>query len=134
MGRYLRDATPDEIRRSKRRAADKARRERKKRELEEAHRIARIVRAMTGAAWEAYADHERSTSDPYLKKRIHNAVYQVATRAINELFPEWVATVGDKESWKVKEWDVTVDDVVRVKETIGAPLVWHDKAPKKEGT
>ena len=42
----------------------------------------------------------------------------MVTRAVNELFPEWVATVVDKDGWTVKEWGVTFDDVVRVKETI----------------
>jgi len=105
---------------AKRRKADKARRKRKARELEEARRIARVVRAMTDAAWATYADHERSTSDSYLKKRINNAVNQVVTRAINDLFPEWVAKCVDKDGWSVEKqkWGITFDDATRIMATI----------------
>lgn len=67
------------------------------------------------AANDAYADHERSTSDPYLKKRIRNAVWQVVTRCAVELWPDVAAYTNTQ----TEPWNVSADDVSRLMAEVG---------------
>lgn len=74
----------------------------------------KLSEALRNAGHETYSNHEASTCDGYLKRRVWNAVWQVMNRVLLTLFPEHAAAMNAK----VEKWEVTFDDVGRVKSTI----------------
>lgn len=67
-------------------------------------------RRLMRAADATYAQHEYSTSDSYLKRRLLNAVNQVVVRSINDAYPEskgW-------PSMQLEEWRTSLGDIAEV--------------------
>jgi hypothetical protein len=75
----------------------------------------RVLNLVIKAANDAYHDHERSTSDRYLKSRVRNATQQVVERtALALLGEDWVKEHG----YHLRPWNVTVSDVLKAELTI----------------
>lgn len=75
----------------------------------------RVSAALVDAMHWAYSQHEASTSDPYLKRRISNATEQVVTRTLLKLFPKLSVQRGTT----LREWRPTFEDVDRFRAQVG---------------
>lgn len=75
----------------------------------------RVQRALYDAQSETYHDHERSTCDPDLKRRISNATRQMVSRTLHQIFgAEWAA----QQNVQILPWRVTLADIQQVQVTI----------------
>lgn len=75
----------------------------------------RVMMALIEASNATYSQHEASTSDSYLKRRISNATGQMMARVLLKLFPR----VSARRGTTLHEWQVTLEDVDKFRAQVG---------------
>lgn len=122
-----------EKRNAQRRAAAKTKRDVREADIRAKQEFHRIGLALQKAHSDTYHDHESSTSDPYLKRRLRNAVMQMLQRALVELNPQ----LAQAQGIVIEKWQVTFEDLSRFQTQVGmmaAPPVTEMERFLKEVT
>lgn len=104
-----------EKRNAQRRAAAKTKRDVREADIRAKQEFHRIGLALQKAHSDTYHDHESSTSDPYLKRRLRNAVMQMLQRALVELNPQ----LAQAQGIVIEKWQVTFEDLSRFQTQVG---------------